>query len=146
MNSFIIKSDKRQLTRRNALQGAAFFFGTSSILLTGRPAVASTAVGLTCVAQAVDTNQPKPFSLNFVPSTNRWTQGETGSTSEVFRAKSGTYNVVALTTYLMDTTGKQVAILRNLNPDTAIEGEHGNDGKALETARIFEWKVEIVVK
>ena len=87
----------------------------------------------------------KNFSVNFVLAGNRWTQGEPGSTSDIFKTHSGNFVVVANTTSLKnDDTDSVVAVLRNFNPSSASQGDHGNDGKALETGRIFEWKVEIV--
>lgn len=84
------------------------------------------------------------FVVNFVMSGSRWTQGEPGSTSKVFKTKSGTFVVVANTASLKS-GNTVVAELRNFNPGPAREGNSGNDGKALETAKIFTWRVETVV-
>lgn len=109
--------------------------------------VTRTSVGLLCLAIDDGTNPPKNFSMQFVLAGNRWTQSEPGSTSDIFKTHSGNFVVVANTTSLKnDGTGAVVATIRNFNPSAASEGDHASDGEALETARIFEWKVEIITE
>lgn len=102
------------------------------------------AVGLTCKAGPVDPQLAKNFTLNFRPGDRSWTQGEVGSTSEVFKTHSGKYVVKPGATYLTDSAGKSVGIVQAFDPDTAKEKDYRNDGKATETGRIFEWTVVII--
>jgi hypothetical protein len=103
---------------------------------------APTSVDLQCVTN--DVGPVRHFAISFKPATNGWTESEPGGTSDIFRTKSGNYVTVANTTSPKknDTV---IAVLPNFNPSTASEGDTGNSGKALETARTFEWKVDIVI-
>src|SRR5262245_50498597 len=102
-----------------------------------------TSVGLQCTTN--DGSEPKrTFSINFVATSLTWTQSEPGGTSDIFKTKSGNYVTVANTTSLKK-NGTVVAVLTGFNPSTAKDGDTGNNGKQLETARTFDWKVIIVV-
>lgn len=128
-----------------------FWQGTLA-LITGiltslrRATAAPTSVNLQCVTND-GTSPQRHFALNFSPGNNGWSQAEPGGTSDIFKTKLGNYVTVANTTSLRknDPANTVVAVLRNFNPSTAGQGDSGNDGKALETARIFQWNVDLVI-
>lgn len=101
-------------------------------------------VGLECLAGGTDTEPPKNFALNFDLAKSTWMEMEPGSTSVVFKTKSGGYVTDAGGTHLRDAGGKDAGFLQAFNPKLAKEGDHRSDGKANETGRIFEWKVSII--
>jgi hypothetical protein len=107
---------------------------------------APTSVALECeTSDGADSH--RHFSINFNVAGLHWTQSEPGSSSDLFTTKRGSYVTVVNTTSLRkdDPNNTVVAILRNFNPSTANRGDSGNDGKALETGRIFKWTAAIVV-
>jgi hypothetical protein len=131
--------------RRQIWQGAlALIAGIGASLR--RATAAPTSVNLQCVTND-GANPQRHFALNFKPGENGWSQSEPGSTSDVFKAKSGNYVTVVNTTSLRknDPANTVVAVLRNFNPSTAVQGDSGNDGKALDTARIFQWNVDLII-
>jgi hypothetical protein len=89
----------------------------------------------------------RSFALNFTPGNNGWSESEPGSTSDVFKTKSGNYVTVANTTSLRrtDPANTVVGVLPNFNPSTASQGDTGNRGSALETARTFQWSVDLII-
>jgi hypothetical protein len=44
-----------------------------------------------------------------------------------------------------DPANTVVGILNNFNTSTANQGDSGNDGQALETARTFQWSVDLII-
>jgi hypothetical protein len=85
----------------------------------------------------------KHFGITFDVSHSRWSVQEPGK-ADVFPTKSGDYVVVANSTSMRRSgDGKVVGLLDNFNPATAADGAQGNGGKALESARIFDWTVAI---
>jgi hypothetical protein len=132
-------------SRRQIWQGTLALIA-GMVASVRRATAAPTSVNLQCVTND-GANPQRHFALNFTPGNNGWSQSEPGSTSDIFKTKSGNYVTVVNTTSLRknDPANTVVAVLRNFNPSTAGQGDSGNDGKALETARIFQWNVDLII-
>jgi hypothetical protein len=136
-----------RINRRSLCGKITAFMASSFVLGAFRTAnAAPTAVGLQCTTN--DGAEPRrTFALNFNPGNGSWSESEPGSTSDIFRTKSGNFVTVANVTSLRrngpgDTV---VGILNNFNPSTAQQGDTGSSGRALETARTFDWTVILVI-
>src|SRR6266478_6648138 len=123
------------IDRRRIWQGG-FVLIASLIASLRRAGAAPTSASLQCATND-GADPPRHFAINFTPNNNGWSESEPGSTSDIFKTKSGNYVTIANTTSLRrtDPANTAVAILRNFNPSTAGQGTSGSDGKALETAR-----------
>jgi hypothetical protein len=135
----------RLIDRRNIWRGGLVLFANLIASLKSARA-APTSVSLQCVTN--DGADPqRHFAINFTPGNNGWTESEPGSTSDIFKTKSGNYVTVSNVTSLrkQDPANTVVGILNNFNPSTASQGDSGNDGQALETARTFQWSVDLII-
>jgi hypothetical protein len=134
------------VSRRSLCESFLLFVGMLPVGHIRKAHAARTSVGLNCVTND-GANPLRHFAINLTPGNNGWSQSEPGSTSDIFKTKSGNYVTVANTTSLRKNDSKNtvVAVLRNFNPSTGSQGDSGNDGEALETARTFQWTVDIIV-
>lgn len=83
------------------------------------------------------------YWLNLYDADSKWTAGEPGSTSKVFKTKSGKWLYKPIPdkgVYGNDASSHVAFFLRNLDPSVAKVGDSGQ-GQEYETARLISWRI-----